>query len=143
MNGNKRENCWERCLVGRERGREFWWGPGVFSSGPPKHYLSKLERKLCKTFWKKCPFKPTVCVRACLCFLFVFNSTRAWALFLIAMLLFFFFFGMVVLLFCLLIGHDWFFLVEFFFFWGAWSFFNKLGVIVFFFSFFFIVCFFN
>ena len=49
----RRENCWERCLVGRERGREFWWGPGVFSSGPPKHYLPKLERKLCKTFWTK------------------------------------------------------------------------------------------
>ena len=49
----ERKYCWERCLVGRERGREFWWGPGVFSPGPPKHYLPKLERKLCKTFWTK------------------------------------------------------------------------------------------
>lgn len=23
-----------------------WWGPGVFSSGPPKSFLPKMERKL-------------------------------------------------------------------------------------------------
>ena len=25
------------CLVRRERGRENWWGPCVFSPTPPKH----------------------------------------------------------------------------------------------------------
>ena len=53
MKENKRENCWERCLV--RRGREFWWDLRVFSPDPPKHYLPnlgrKFERKLCKIFW--------------------------------------------------------------------------------------------
>ena len=52
---NKRENGWERCLVRRGRGREFWWDLRDFSPDPPKHYLPhlgrKFERKLCKIFW--------------------------------------------------------------------------------------------
>ena len=31
---NKRENGWEGCLDERERGREKWWGPAIFSLGP-------------------------------------------------------------------------------------------------------------
>ena len=42
-----RENKWEGCLVEKGRGREKWWGPAVFSLGPPKFNLSKMERK-CK-----------------------------------------------------------------------------------------------
>ena len=34
------------CLVERERGREKWWGPQVFSPPPSKYNISKLERKL-------------------------------------------------------------------------------------------------
>ena len=40
-------------MVGRERGRrrENWWAPGVFSLGPPKLNLSKMERKF-KIKWE-------------------------------------------------------------------------------------------
>ena len=44
MRENRTKNCWEECLVGRERGREFWWSPGVFSPDTPKHNLPKLGR---------------------------------------------------------------------------------------------------
>ena len=40
-----RENDSFVCLVRRERGRENWWGPWVFSPTPPKSNLSKMERK--------------------------------------------------------------------------------------------------
>ena len=29
-----------------ERKENKWWGPGVFSLGPPKNFLPKIERKL-------------------------------------------------------------------------------------------------
>ena len=48
---NRRENGWEGCLVGRGRRRENWWAPGVFSLGPPKLNLSKMERKF-KIKWE-------------------------------------------------------------------------------------------
>ena len=32
--------------IGRKENK--WWGPGVFSLGPPKCFLSKMERKLSK-----------------------------------------------------------------------------------------------
>ena len=34
------------CLVKREKGREKWWGPQVFSPPSSKYNLSKLERKV-------------------------------------------------------------------------------------------------
>ena len=42
---NRRENWWEGCLDERERGREKWWGPAIFSLGPPQFNLSKIGRK--------------------------------------------------------------------------------------------------
>ena len=44
MRENRTKNCWDECLVERERGREFWWSPGVFSPDTPKHNLPKLGR---------------------------------------------------------------------------------------------------
>ena len=32
-------------MIGRGRGRENWWGLAIFSPGPPKFSLPKLERK--------------------------------------------------------------------------------------------------
>ena len=42
---NRRENGWEGCLDERGRGREKWWGPAIFSLGPPQLNLSKMGRK--------------------------------------------------------------------------------------------------
>ena len=43
--------------VGRKDNK--WWGQGVFSPGPPKSFLSKMERKLkveiWHHFWTKVP----------------------------------------------------------------------------------------
>ena len=50
MKENRRENCWERCLVRRERRREFWWDLRVFSRDPPKtlspHFGKKIREKI-------------------------------------------------------------------------------------------------
>ena len=43
---NRRENEWEGYLVERGKGREKWWGSIIFSLGPLKFNLSKIERKL-------------------------------------------------------------------------------------------------
>ena len=42
---NRRENRWEGYLDERGRGREKWWGPAIFSLGPPQFNLSKIGRK--------------------------------------------------------------------------------------------------
>ena len=133
----------KEVLNWKREGKGILGWPRSFLSWPIKTQSSqferKWERKLCKTFWKKCPFKPTVCVRACLCFLFVFNSTRAWALFLIAMLLFFFFwYGCFAFLFI-----NWAWLVFFgwvFFFLGGHDLFLINLVWLFFFFFFLFYC---
>ena len=39
-----KENDFLRCLIGREKGREIWWSPSVFSPSPPKYILPKLGR---------------------------------------------------------------------------------------------------
>ena len=47
----KEDGKWRRekdvfgCLVEGEKEERFWWDPSVFSPPPPKHNLSKLERK--------------------------------------------------------------------------------------------------
>ena len=57
---NRREIEWEECLVEMGRGREKWWGPVVFSLGPPQFNLSKMERKWGRkggrVSWTKLPF---------------------------------------------------------------------------------------
>ena len=42
---NRRENGWEGCFDEGGRGREKWWGPTIFSLGPPQFNLSKMGRK--------------------------------------------------------------------------------------------------
>ena len=79
---NRRENWWEGCLDERERGREKWWGPAIFSLGPPQFNLSKIGRKWGRMCWTKLPFSlpwPTFC-------LFLLLSFRCFFVF------FFFFF---------------------------------------------------
>ena len=57
---NRRENGWEGCLDERGRGREKWWGPAIFSLGPPQFNLSKMRRKWGRkegsVCWTKLPF---------------------------------------------------------------------------------------
>ena len=54
-----RENNVFGCLVEGRKDERFWWDPLVFSPPPPKHNLSKLERKwewkLDKNIWTKLP----------------------------------------------------------------------------------------
>ena len=40
-----RKNCNLVCLIREENGKENWWGPGVFSPGPPNCNLPNLGRK--------------------------------------------------------------------------------------------------
>ena len=57
---NRRENGWEGCFDEGGRGREKWWGPTIFSLGPPQFNLSKMrrkwERKEGSVCWTKLPF---------------------------------------------------------------------------------------
>ena len=57
---NRRENGWELCLDERGTGREKWWGPAIFSLGPPQFNLSKMKRKWGRkggrVYWTKLPF---------------------------------------------------------------------------------------
>ena len=83
---NRRENWWEGCLDERERGREKWWGPAIFSLGPPQFNLSKIGRKWGRMCWTKLPFSlpwPTFC-------LFLLLSFRC---FFVLFFFFFFFFA--------------------------------------------------
>ena len=76
-----------RCLDERGRGREKWWGPTIFSLGPPQFNLSKMGRKGGRVCWTKLSFSlswPTFC-------LFLLLSFRC--LFVLFFVLVFFFFG--------------------------------------------------
>ena len=68
----KRENCWEKCLVGRGRGREFWWGPGVFSSGHQNTISPNWGENCVKIFGQNYPCQIPLCTCCCLWFLFFF-----------------------------------------------------------------------
>ena len=73
------ENGWEGCLDERGRGREKWWGPTIFSLGPPQFNLSKMGRKGGRVCWTKLSFSlswPTFCL-----FLLLSFSTFVFLLF--------------------------------------------------------------
>ena len=107
---NRRENGWEGCLDERGRRREKWWGPAIFSLGPPQFNLSKMGRKWGRkgrrVCWTKLPFSlpwPIFC-------LFLLLSFRSF----FVLFLFFFFFCLDKISSGL---HNTFTLVLVFFFW--------------------------
>ena len=76
--GKKGEkNGWEKCLVGRGRGRKFWWGPWVFSRAHQNTISpnrGENVRENCANIFDKNAHAKSHCVSAAaLCFLFFLN----------------------------------------------------------------------
>ena len=124
----------------------IWWGLRVFSLGPPKHNIPKLERKLLKNIWTKMPksgfFKPHY-VRCYLwfCFIYLFIGFFAFWFFLFLLaeddrVFYFFIYLFFLINWAWLNQIDWVF--AFLFLIGQDFCFNKLGVIAFFFFYFFL-----
>ena len=101
----------------------IWWGLRVFSLGPPKHNIPKLERKLLKNICTKMPklgFFKLHYVRCYLWFCFIY-----------------FFLGFLFFFFILFTEHDWFFF--FFFFYINWAWLNQIDWVLAFLFFFFLI----